>query len=105
MPFKKGTSGNPLGRPVGSENNELRNIINESIDPNKIREMLNKIENPVEYINAITKPLPYAIGKKKTIEDTEETEPISILINIDGQEKIVKLSYKLSYQKINPCNH
>ena len=86
MPFKKGTSGNPLGRPVGSGNNELRNIINESIDPNKIREMLNKIENPVEYINAITKLLPYAIGKKKTIEDTEETEPIRILININGQE-------------------
>ena len=86
MPFKKGTSGNPLGRPVGSGNNELRNIINESIDPNKIREMLDKIENPVEYINAITKLLPYAIGKKKTIEDTEDSEPISILINIDGQE-------------------
>ena len=86
MPFKKGTSGNPLGRPVGSGNNELRKIINESIDPNKIREMLNKIEDPVEYINAITKLLPYAIGKKKTIEDIEETEPISILINIDGQE-------------------
>ena len=86
MPFKKGTSGNPLGRPVGSVNNELRKIINESIDPNKIREMLNKIENPVEYINAITKLLPYAIGKKKTIEETEDSEPISILINIDGQE-------------------
>ena len=86
MPFKKGTSGNPLGRPVGSGNNELRNIINESIDPNKIREMLDKIENPVEYINAITKLLPYAIGKKKTIEDTEDSEPISILINIDGVE-------------------
>ena len=86
MPFKKGTSGNPLGRPVGSENNELRKIINESIDPNKIREMLNKIEDPVEYINAITKLLPYAIGKKKTIEDTEDSEPINILININGQE-------------------
>ena len=75
MPFKKGTSGNPLGRPIGSGNNELRKIINESIDPNKIREMLNKIEDPVEYINAITKLLPYAIGKKKTIEDTEDSEP------------------------------
>ena len=83
MPFKKGTSGNPLGRPVGSGNNELRKIINESIDPNKIKEMLDKIEDPIDYINAITKLLPYAIGKKKTIEDIEETEPISILINID----------------------
>ena len=81
MPFKKGTSGNPLGRPVGSGNNELRNIINESIDPNKIRKMLDKIENPVEYINAITKLLPYAIGKKKMIEDVQEIEPISVNIN------------------------
>ena len=86
MPFKKGTSGNPLGRPVGSGNNELRKIINESIDPNKIREMLDKIEDPVEYINAITKLLPYAIGKKKMIEDVQEIEPINILINIDGVE-------------------
>ena len=80
MPFKKGTSGNPLGRSVGSGNNELRNIINESIDPNKIREMLDKIEDPVEYINAITKLLPYAIGKKKMIEDVQETEPIDVVI-------------------------
>ena len=87
MPFKKGTSGNPLGRPVGSGNNELRKIINESIVPNKIREMLDQIEDPVDYINAITKLLPYAIGKKKTIEDVQETEPISIVVNIDGQEK------------------
>ena len=86
MPFKKGISGNPLGRPKGSGNNELRKIINESIDPNKIREMLDKIEDPIDYINAITKLLPYAIGKKKTIEDTEETEPINLVINIDGQE-------------------
>ena len=44
MPFKKGTSGNPVGRPKGSGNNELRNIINESIDPEKIRDMLNKYD-------------------------------------------------------------
>ena len=86
MPFKKGTSGNPLGRPVGSGNNELRNLINERINPNKIKEILNQITDPVEYINAITKLLPYAIGKKKTIEDTEDSDPINILININGQE-------------------
>ena len=87
MPFKKGTSGNPLGRPVGSGNNELRNIINESIDPNKIREMLNQIENPVEYINAITKLLPYAIGKKKMIEDVQEIEPIDVVITFVDTEQ------------------
>ena len=80
MAFKKGTSGNPLGRPVGSGNNELRKIINESIDPNKIREMIDKIEDPIDYINAITKLLPYAIGKKKMIEDVQEIEPIDVVI-------------------------
>ena len=87
MPFKKGTKWKPisktcrLGKQRTTQNNQRKHR-----PPNKIREMLNKIEDPVEYINAITKLLPYAIGKKKTIEDIEETEPISILINIDGQE-------------------
>ena len=80
MPFKKGTSGNPVGRLKGSGNNELRNIINESIDPEKIRDMLSKIEDPIDYINAITKLLPYAIGKKKMIEDIQETDPIDVVI-------------------------
>ena len=83
MPFIKGTSGNPLGRPKGSGNNELRKIINESIDPNKIKEMLNKIENPIDYINAITKLLPFIIGKKKAHEEVEEMEPVNIVINFE----------------------
>ena len=86
MTFKKGTSGNPLGRTVGSGNNELRKIINESIDPNKIREMLEKIEDPIDYINAITKLLPYAIGKKKMIEDFQETDPIDVVITFVDTE-------------------
>ena len=52
-------------------------------DPNKIREILNKIKGPIDYINSITKLLPYIVGKKKTIEDVQISEPISIVINID----------------------
>ena len=44
-------------------------------------EMLNKIENPTEYINAVTKLMPYVIGKKKAYEEMDEIEPISININ------------------------
>ena len=87
MPFKKGTSGNPIGRPVGSGNNELRKIINESIDPEKIREMLNKIEDPIDYINAITKLLPYDIDKKNMIEDVKEIEPIDVVITFVDTEQ------------------
>jgi len=84
MPFKKGTSGNPIGRPKGSLNKvtqEIREQITQAIDTNKICEMLNQITNPTEYINAITKLLPYSIGKVKAFEDVEEIEPIDIKIS------------------------
>ena len=86
MPFKKGISGNALGRPKGSGNNELRNIINDSIDPDQIRDMLSEIEDPIDYINAITKLQPYAIGKKKMIEDIQETDPIDVVITFVDTE-------------------
>ena len=84
MPFKKGTSGNPIGRPKGSVSTTtklIREHISQAIDGNKIMEMLNKIDSPTEYINAISKLLPYSIGKIKAYEEIEEIEPISININ------------------------
>ena len=84
MPFKKGTSGNPIGRPKGSLSTTsklIREHISQAIDGNKIMEMLDKIESPTEYINAISKLLPYSIGKVKPYEEIEEREPIDIKIN------------------------
>ena len=84
MPFKKGTSGNLTGRPKGSLSTTtklIREHISQAIDGNKIMEMLDKIESPTEYINAITKLLPYSIGKVKAYEDVEEIEPIDIKIS------------------------
>jgi len=84
MPFKKGTSGNPIGRPKGSVSTTtklIREHISQAIDGNKIMEMLDKIDSPTEYINAISKLLPYSIGKVKAFEDVEEIEPIDIKIS------------------------
>jgi len=89
MPFKKGTSGNPIGRPKGSVSTTtklIREYISQAIDGNKIMEMLDKIESPTEYINAISKLLPYSIGKIKAYEEIEEREPISININFVDTE-------------------
>ena len=49
MPFKKGTSGNPIGRPKGSVSTTsklIREHISQAIDGNKIMEMLEKIDSP-----------------------------------------------------------
>ena len=89
MPFKKGTSGNPIGRPKGSLSTTsklIREHISQAIDGNKIVEMLDKIDSPTEYINAISKLLPYSIGKVKAYEEIEEREPISININFVDTE-------------------
>ena len=89
MPFKKGTSGNPIGRPKGSLSTTtklIREHISQAIEGNKIMEMLDKIDSPTEYINAISKLLPYSIGKIKAYQEIEEREPISININFVDTE-------------------
>jgi hypothetical protein len=66
MPFKKGKSGNPIGRPKGSLSTTtklIREHISQAIDGNKMMEMLDKIDSPAEYINAVTK-----LPKLKNIE-------------------------------------
>ena len=90
MPFKKGTSGNPIGRPKGSLSTTsklIREHISQAIDGNKIMEVLDKLDSPTEYINAITKLLPYSIGKVKPFEEIEEREPIDININLFAKKE------------------
>ena len=90
MPFKKGISGNPTGRPKGAISTTtklIREHISQAIDGNKIKEMLEKIQSPTEYINAISKLLPYSIGKVKAYEEVQEIEPFTVNINFTETEK------------------
>lgn len=91
MPFTKGNSGNPNGRPKGAVNNttkEVREVLSTFVEPNKLKEVLEQINDPVEYINAISKLLPYCLPKMKAIDpDIQDVEPIIININIDEDEK------------------
>ena len=60
MPFKKGTSGNPIGRPKGSVSTTtklIREHISQAIDGNKIMEMLDKIEYLRNFTNDWSNPV------------------------------------------------
>ena len=48
--------------------------------------MLNQIEDPVDYINAVSKLLPYIAGKVKPIE-SEQREHRDITINLVPYEE------------------
>ena len=90
MPFTKGNSGNPLGRPKGSLNHstkEVRELLSSALNTNKIKEMLERIEEPTDYINAISKILPYCVPKVKPIDvEIENSEPIVINIQLDNED-------------------
>ena len=91
MPFTKGNSGNPLGRPKGSLNHstkEVRELLSSALDTNKIKEMLERIEEPTDYINAISKLLPYCVPKVKPIDtEIQDIEPVVINLHMDKDDE------------------
>ena len=49
--------------------------------------MLNKIEEPMGYINAASKLLPYCLPKVKPIDvEMNETQPLVINIELDNED-------------------
>ena len=47
-------------------------------------EMLNKIEEPTDYINAVSKLLPYCLPKVKPIDtEIQDIEPVVINLHLD----------------------
>ena len=77
------------GREVGSLNKvtkDLREVLSNAIDTDKIKDKLNQIEDPVDYINAVSKLLPYITGKVKPIENIERDHR-DIVINLVPNEE------------------
>ena len=86
MGFKKGESGNKEGRPKGSLNKttkDIREFISKAPYTDKIIEMLNQISNPTDYINAVSKLLPYVAGKVKLYRHPRSKLKCNILESID----------------------
>ena len=61
--------------------------------------MLDKIDSPTEYINAISKLLPYSVGKIKAYEEIEERECRDIkitFVDTEGEEDVTTLQQVFS---------
>lgn len=81
MPFKRGQSGNPEGKPPGTKNKinqEIRQRIANFLDENfdKVKEDLEKLE-PKDRVRFYIELLQFGLPKLKAIELTSDPNSIS----------------------------
>ena len=67
--------------------NDMLFVDKQNIDGNKLSDMLNQITDPTEYINAVSKLLPYILSKIKAKEEKEHFDPVNVIINFE-EDKI-----------------
>lgn len=79
MPFKKGQSGNPKGRPKDPIVYAIRESLQMAVSTAKIKSTLEQLEG-VEYLNAISKLLPYILPRLKEVE----------IINVEGLKEVIQ---------------
>lgn len=70
MPFKKGQSGNPNGRPKDPVATAIREGITETISLDKLKESLRTLPEGAEYVQGVSKLLPFILPRLNAIEVT-----------------------------------
>jgi hypothetical protein len=91
MPFTKGKSGNPKGRPKDPISTNIRECIKDSIDLSKLNESLESLEVGSDYIQGLAKLLPFILPRLNAIE-MASTEKLEKGIHLLSDAELGKLS-------------
>lgn len=70
MPFAKGESGNPKGRPKDPVITSIRDGISDTIDIEKLKVSLDSLPQGGAYIQGVSRLLPFILPKLQSIEVT-----------------------------------
>ena len=105
MPFTKGKSGNPKGRPKDPIATNIREYIKDSIDLNKLNESLECLAVGSDYIQGLTKLLPFVLPRLNAIE-MASTQELEKGIHLLSDAELGKLSNILinEYER-RPISH
>ena len=91
MPFTKGKSGNPKGRPKDPIATNIREYIKDSIDLNKLNESLESLAVGSDYLQGLTKLLPFVLPRLNAIE-MASIEELEKGIHLISDAELGKLS-------------